>query len=350
MKNKSFVKITLIMIATLLILIGSIVIFVDPLFHFHKPISFFQYIIDDERYQNDGILKNFDYDAIITGTSYTENFKTSELDELFGTNAVKVPAFGSTFYELNQRLQTAFKHNKNIKLVVRSLDPRFLENKDKKAFANEDYPEYLYDENPFNDVEYVFNKEIIYKVKDVIGYTLAGKKTTSFDDYAAWSDYVTYGKDVVLSKYNRPEKQNEIIFTNEDKENVIESTEQNIVELAQNNPSTEFYLFLPPVSIVFFDELNQSGTLKQNFDAERVAIEILLKCENIHVYSFFDDFEMICDLNNYKDYAHYGGWINSYILECMYNGEYEITKNNIEDYYKLVEDFYLNYDYDSIFE
>ena len=53
-------------------------VIVDPFFHYHKPLASIQYQITNERYQNDGIIKHFDYDAIITGTSMTENFKTSE--------------------------------------------------------------------------------------------------------------------------------------------------------------------------------------------------------------------------------------------------------------------------------
>ena len=70
---------------TMLLLLagGSINGIVDPYFHYHKPLAGLEYAIYDERYQNDGIVKHFDYDAILTGTSMTENFKTSEFDALF---------------------------------------------------------------------------------------------------------------------------------------------------------------------------------------------------------------------------------------------------------------------------
>ena len=62
----------------------SVVVYVDPFMHYHKPIiSKFFYSLDNQRSQNDGIIKYFDYDAIITGTSMIENFKTSEFDKLF---------------------------------------------------------------------------------------------------------------------------------------------------------------------------------------------------------------------------------------------------------------------------
>ena len=67
----------------LLIIIGGVVAYIDPFFHYHKPNSTFYYTLDNARSQNDGILKHFDYDAVITGSSITENFKTSEFDLLF---------------------------------------------------------------------------------------------------------------------------------------------------------------------------------------------------------------------------------------------------------------------------
>lgn len=77
------------------VLAGSILIMLlvfwifDPYFHYHKPFSFISYRLYDERYINDGISRHFDYDAIITGTSMAQNFKTSEVDALFGVESVK---------------------------------------------------------------------------------------------------------------------------------------------------------------------------------------------------------------------------------------------------------------------
>ena len=66
---------------------GAMTTVIDPFFHYHAPLDGLQYPIDNQRYQNDGIVKHFSYDALITGTSMTENFKTSEFDTLFGVNS-----------------------------------------------------------------------------------------------------------------------------------------------------------------------------------------------------------------------------------------------------------------------
>ena len=62
------------------------------------------YRLGSQRYINNGIVKHFDYDAIIMGSSMIENFKNSQFDELFETSSIKIPLSGSTFKEVNDRM------------------------------------------------------------------------------------------------------------------------------------------------------------------------------------------------------------------------------------------------------
>lgn len=91
MTEKNFLKINIFGIILILVLTAVTVIIIDPYFHYHKPISFVSYKLSNQRYINDGIVKHFNYDAVITGTSMTENFKSSQFDKLFNVNSVKVP-------------------------------------------------------------------------------------------------------------------------------------------------------------------------------------------------------------------------------------------------------------------
>ena len=69
----------------LLVAQAAVICVVDPYFHYHKPLKGLYYTLDNERSQNDGIIRHFNYDAMIIGTSMAENFKTSEMDELWMT-------------------------------------------------------------------------------------------------------------------------------------------------------------------------------------------------------------------------------------------------------------------------
>lgn len=334
-----------------LIMAGTLTAVVDPFFHYHAPLPQFQYPIANERYQNDGIIKHFNYDAIITGTSMTENFKASELDGLFNVKSIKVPFSGARYKEINENLKRAFQANPDIKLVVRGLDYKLLL-KDKDDERYETYPTYLYDNCLWNDVYYIFNKEVLIKnTLSVIEYTRSGGKTTDFDQYANWMDKVEFGKKAVDKDYSRQALTDgkPAPFTKEDKQMVEDSIRQNIVELVMEYPDTKFYLFFTPYSIYYWDSLKQSGNLERQLEAEKAAIEILLECDNVNLFSFFDEFDMICNLDNYKDIAHYSQDINSMILRAMHEGKNQLTWENYLFYCEKTKNFYTSYDYESMF-
>lgn len=332
---------------------GALTVIIDPCFHYHKPLKNIQYPMYNQRYINNGIIKNFDYDAMIIGTSMTENFKVSEFNELFGVNSIKVPFPAATYKEISDNVKTAAAYNPCLKVVLRCLDyNKILTPADAMSYAAEDYPEYLYDDILYNDIKYIFNKAILFdETLDVISYTMSGETTPDFDSYASWGDYDVYGKDAVLAEYARPEKSDEILeITDEDYRNITENVTQNILQIAEENPEIEFYLYFSPYSIYYWDMLNQEGNVERNLDAEKYIIELLLPYDNIHLFSFFTNYELICGLENYKDIYHYGKAINSQILIWIKEGKYEITEENYENYCAQRKAFYMNYDYDSLFE
>lgn len=336
----------------LLFFVGALTVIVDPYFHYHKPIDSLQYEMNDERYQNNGIVKNFVYDAIITGTSMTQNFKATELDKLFGVQTVKVTFNGASYKEINDNLVIALEKNPDIKMIVRCLDYNYLiASANQMNYAEETYPRYLYDDWYYNDVKYIFNKSVLFgPTYRVLEYTKEGGKTTTFDEYKYWGDSYTYGRDAVAATYTRPDKVEKIPLSENDYKNIQENLMQNVIALAKENPEVDFYLYFSPYSIYFWDKMERSGTLEKYLDAEKYAIELLLQCENIHLFSFQTQTDIICNLDNYKDTIHYSPEINSYILSCMKSGENEITYENYEEYCLKVREFYMNYDYDKLFE
>lgn len=322
---------------------------IDPFFHYHAPLDALEYPINNQRYQNDGISKNFSYDALITGTSMTENFKTSEFDSLFGTNAIKVSFSGGTYTEITTNLQAAMEANPDIRYVLYGLDLWNLCGSKELILANGEYPTYLYDDNLFNDVQYVLNKEILFhNTIEVLRYTRNGGKTTSFDEYSAWS--TTTGKKIVLANYNRAEQaEAEVPFTEETARNIRESLGTHILSLAKAHPETEFLFFFPPYSVLTWDAYIREGMLDTGIASLTLASELLTQADNIQLYSFYTDYETCTNLDNYLDNVHHHSDINSLLLQRIQQGEYRLTKDNYRQHWEEVREFYSNYDYEAIF-
>ena len=144
-------------------------------------------------------------------------------------------------------------------------------------------------------------------------------------------------------------KQEKTVLTANDKRKIRENLEANVIELVKEHPETEFYLFFPPYSIFYWDDLSQDGEILRRLEAHQMAIESLLEYENVKLFSFFDKTDIICNLNYYKDSLHYNQEISDRIIDFMALEENMLTKDNYKTYMKFLYEFYVNYDYDSLF-
>lgn len=339
-------------------IVGKYVVEVDPFFHYHKPdIEKYYYTLDNQRSQNDGISKRFDYNMLITGTSMTENFKTTEANEIWaeeGANAIKVPYSGGSYKEINDNLVKALEHNTKLHTIIRALDMNYITNsKDLMRLDLGEYPTYLYDDNIWNDVKYIFNRDVIFnRVYPMLTETVE-PGIRLFDDYSNWMSRFTFGGETVMELNGEASDitvGEPVHLTEQEKERLLGNIDQNVTSLAKRYSNVDFYYFFPPYSIVYWREKVQSGHIYREIEAERLVIEEILKCDNVKLYSFNNRTDITTDLNNYKDSEHYGEWINSLMLRWMHDGECLLTEENYEAYLAEELAFYTSYDYASLAE
>jgi hypothetical protein len=346
---KKWLKRFIIALALVIGAFAAVVIIIDPYLHYHKPLSFISYRYHDQRYINDGIARHYDYDAVIIGTSMTENFKTSEWEKLTGERTIKLPVAGGDFMEMREQLERAFSYNPEIRTIIWGIDyDALVRPYDFHSYDN--YPTYLYDNNPFNDVEYVLNKDVLYKgVLADLERTIKGEPTETLDSYSSWN--IEGGLEHIMLNYNRlPEaKEMEPDLPKEQEIMVLENVVRNLSDFADAHPDVTFLLFYPPYGIVHWDMCNREGWTLRHFEAEQIATEELLKHDNIKLYNFFDNFELTCNLENYKDPEHYVAGVNSWILTQLLNDEWLVTEDNYMERMKKAHDFYYNYDFETIF-
>jgi hypothetical protein len=337
-------------LAVILLAAAAVMIIVDPYFHYHGPLSFLSYNLYEERYINDGISRNFTFDAMITGTSMAQNFKPSEMDELFGTNAVKETFSGAGYQELSENLERALERNPDLKTVLWVVDYNgFLRAYDWAQYDS--YPTYLYDDNIWNDLSYLLNKSIFYHgVFSNLGKTLTHSPSTTMDEYSSWER--DCGLEYIMLSYDRENvrQAENTTFGQAEYDNVVKTIDSNIVQLVSQYPSVTFYIVYPPYSICYWDALVLKGTLSMQLQAEQTATELLLDCSNVRLYNFFDQYDVICNTDYYSDDGHYNAEVNSMMLHWIAADTGLVTKDNYLERLEQEMDFYSHYDYDSIYE
>lgn len=352
MKNLDVKKWSIATVVLLIVLFTGMALLtyiVDPYFHYHKPIDGIHYRLYEQRYINDGISRHFEYDAVITGNSLSENTKTSEFDELFDCSSIKLPYSGAGFKELWSSLDRTLSYNPDVKKVLVIMDYDDI-NRHKDFVRYLEYPDYLYDDNIWNDGSYLWNKEVFYRgtIYNLL-MTIIGKTSTTFDEYSAW-EYDT-GAEVVMPLVGYICEPEEIVireYEEERRRKVEDNININIINVTRKYPDVQFYLVYSPSSIAKWCRYYNSGEVSYRIEGSRTAAELLLQEKNIQLYSFLNDYEMICDLDNYRDTIHYDADINSYMLKAIATEKNRLALENYEDHLKQAEDFYLNYDYRSL--
>ncbi len=327
----------------ILLLTALAVVWLDPFFHYHPPLADYYYNIDSERYQNDGIMRHFDYDAVITGTSMTENFKTSEADGLFDARFIKVPYSGGSFYDVSEGLERALKTHR-VRYVIRSLDYNFLASEWDRSEGNRN-AFYLYDDHYYNDVEYLFNKDVLIKYcLPMLEKRSKGEAggCTSFDEFANFSDGFADAKRPVFKTDLSAGKK--VPYNEKDRKKLKENLEKNIIRQAVENPNTEFDLFFPPYSVAYWQSKYEDGTYDKYMEEEKETIELLLDIPNIKLFSFNEERDITTNCELYSDDLHYSEDINTKILDWISRDIHRLTKDNYEDYLEWERGHLFKYD------
>lgn len=356
MSSRKWVCACLLLVAAGLLATGVFVFIIDPFFHYHAPyVSSFWYVLDNERSQNDGILRHFEYDSVIIGTSMTENFKTSEAQSAFGGQWVKVPFPGATYKEINQYVALALKVKGRLANVIRCIDlDRIFNGRDAMREDMGVYPEYLYNENPLDDVKYLLNRSVLFeRCLPTVATCRWQSGITSFDKYAFWSDDFEYGPVRVIGNRS-PEvgisARVQLGLSAEERKELRAVIRQNVVSMIESNPETPFMLFFPPYSAVFWYDALRDGSYGKRLEAERLLIETLVGVPNVRLFAFDDFQDLVSDFNHYRDAEHYGAWVNSQLLVWMHEGVGLLTRENYGRYLSNKDQMYRTMDWKRLFE
>lgn len=323
--ERKFIYSFLIRTIVLLFVLISIVVIFDPFYQYHKPLPGLKSVLTDKEYQCVGTLRNFDYDSLIVGSSVCENYNNHWFDEGFGCKTIKaIRSYGATA-DLCFLLEQAYE-NRDLKYVFYNIDPSSLSADTETTYESTGCPMYLYDNNYLNDISYVLNKSVIL---EKIPYMLAFSMKSGYDEGNSynWAQWKYFGADLATGMYNRSEDILPML-----------AKDQNADKLAGNvalleaqvkaHPDTTFKFFFPPYSMLWWDNAYRNGERDYYLYQEEQAIAALLEYDNVEIYYYQDEEEIITDLDNYMDMIHFSKEINQVICDKLIAGQGRLTKEN----------------------
>lgn len=329
-----------------LLLAALLVYLIDPFFHYHMPWFGMEPVVDNEIYQNAGLADHADYDAIIVGSSMSENFDAAWFDEAFGVRALKMTYAGATVENFRiaiDRAEAAL--DGTLKYVFGNLDTEVLRAVDTVAHP---LPDYLYNRSIFDDVYYLLNKDVIIEnVTNAVKRNRNGTVTPLSEVYQ-WYSWQTFSKENALKGLTLPE---EFLPVPQEAGTISDTTilaVDQIKRLADQYPETTFCYYYSPYSMARWYSNYKNGSFITECSIMKYSVQELLKCENVRLY-FPITYEIITDLDNYKDSSHYNMYIQYYIFEEIRDDTNRLTTDNYERYLTDFQNAVVECDFEAVF-
>lgn len=326
--------------------VAALVIYVDPFFQYHAPLKNFPYLVDNQLSQNPGMAKHLEYDSVILGSSMTVNFNTNWFAELMDVHAVKLNYSGAYPKDQANIMEIIFDSGHEVKNVFLGVDvTTYTGGVEETKYP---IPYYLYDDNLINDIQYLFNKDVLLNY--ILRPIADPDKTDLATVYESWWTDEYYNIQWVMHNYEQPEEVKEETPADAYIESTARNLESNLLPYIERNPETEFYIFFPPYSILFWNDVMRENHLEATLAEYRYLADTLLACDNVRVFFFPNQEWIVTDLNYYADINHYHRDINYYMTECFVSGDCEVKDSRqMERELERMREVIARFDFEKLF-
>lgn len=356
MKTKKDFWRLLLCLGSCMIIFAAWIVLIDPSHHYHAPWFGMPTILEDVVYQTPGNAENLEYSSAIVGTSMTENFRVSWFEEELGWDIMKLSYAGATCNDLKAILECVYADGRQVDHILMDLNDYQLTVESEVSYVER--PEYLYTENPLDDYRYVYNHDVFVKsVERVIA--AAQGETDNIETAYTWENEELFGKQRVLEasrlskeKLLAENAEKETTLKTEEQEDILKICQENLNQILpymQEHPETEFIVYFPPYSLIYWEEVVIQDELEEMIGVYTYAVEQLLPYENVKVY-YFQGEDVIQNLDEYRDATHHKPKYNRYIFDCIKEDKNRLTEENYQEEIQKVYELTRNYDYESLWE
>lgn len=312
--------VTLIAIVVLLGSIGAFVAYVDPYQQYSRHDTY----LGNQRLEIAGIARNHDYDAFITGSSMAMNHYPEQADSLWGWKTKNFSIMGATDDDYAVMLPYIIKQGK-AKNVIWGID--FFSFARQRGAVNK----YLYDDNLWNDYEYLWNYTSLNNAIKYLSNPLLEKNLYHFNS--------PFGRDILQKSYREafPKGYPEENF---DYEVMKERFDQSVLPIVQSsNDSVQWKIYFPPYSVAEFIIYDKFGDLDANLRLKRHIISTLSTLDNVELYDFQTE-AWIGDLDEYMDLRHHSHGYNKQIIQSIHDGDFRAAMDgNSVEIHRLIEQY-----------
>ena len=302
----------------------ALVVIVDPFEIYHRALFYNpSYESETQMYSGAGVAKSYTYDSIIVGSSMTENCRPSVFDDALGGRFVKLSMNAGQSLDHAKMMDIAFRTH-DVRRVVYGMDffsySLYYNNQKAKT------PDYLYDDNLFNDVQYWFNKSVLFSsIPKAFARISEPDEDATRDSMYCWDPPEMPGEAGLRSQVNLSVPVPAQADTARGEEFVILGLEHNLLPYIRAHRDTTFTVFFPPYSLLYWAQQAAQGNLDTCIAQKNLMASTLLAEPNVELFDFQAHFDWVENYDLYYDLIHYISVVNNDMAYMIAGGACRIT-------------------------
>ena len=307
-------------------LLFVLVVVVDPHDHIVFSPDWQRALVNtNQRFSYPVVARNADFDSAVFGTSTARLLKPIDLEQSFGGSFANFSMNSATAHEQSQLLALFLRHHPEISTIVFGLDIVWCSEDSQPKYTFRPFPEWMYDDNPWNDLLYLLNAETVEQVGRQIEYWL-GQRSQRYGPNG-YKSFLPAVEDYDLEKarrkiYGTKGRRPKPIPTESAPTPEEWSFPNHVLlrEMLSSIPedATKVLLFVPYHDFIQPHPTSISGRMWRSCkeDVTRIASSI----PNTHVLDFMISSPITSEDGNYWDSLHYSEVIAALIPRLMAEG------------------------------
>ena len=345
MKAKKWILSVLCLALASLTFLASVSFFVDPLMFYRKSDRWTYFY--HNRFSAAGLIKNGKYDAVIIGSSMTQNYDLPYMRETLGIDPIKLNVGAMLPDETLMLYQKVQSRGKAKSFIINIDINRFNVSPDlEPAYGH--FPDYLLNDKISDDFKYLLGYEtltrflpatVLLSVTKATGHAIPEslRQFTDPDRIGEWYTERTFSAEKVLNSLKK--KKEDFAAENEIGESIDDIRAGTAVFidtiLSQLKEDQNVVFVMPPRSAVFWAKLSEPEreTLHQ-------IKEIFYDCCKGDARLRLVDMtaaEVITELEHYSDTSHFDLYVQNKIVDAIKSGEYDATSQSLAEGRQLTD-------------
>jgi hypothetical protein len=272
---------------------------------------------EEQRLSKKAILYNPVYDSFFVGGSMSEMFVVREFNAAFNSHFAQMTLSGATSFEELNIIKCLPKSRYKF-LVMELYFASHTDNTHATRYAN--YPAFLYDQTPFNDVQVYFliNRFMVRELWQAFFYNIFGIEKRGpaarplFDGSFPWETNRTWNEEEVRKKIKTVQD-----YTTTEELKYSTTNFKEMMEVAA--PKFEkLFLFFPPVNVASLNARfvgKHPKNLQNYLNWKADVIGIADQYKNVILIDYQTINRYTEDIHNYWDYNHFRSNLDDMILD-----------------------------------